>query len=84
MEGGATISPNSSVPLEWSTKVATILGDDWKLQDKIAESHADLVDILSHRTGLPRHDLGWRKNVSTKEAVKQLRYLRPSAEFRQM
>lgn len=48
---------NSSIPLEWNTKVSTILPQEWKLQDKVAEAEADLLDILSHRTGLPRHDL---------------------------
>lgn len=82
VEGGATIGPNSSVPLKWSTKVADILGEDWQLEDKIAERHADLIDILSHRTGLPRHDLGWRRGQSTADSVTKLRYLRPSTEFR--
>lgn len=83
IEGGATISPNSTTPLKWSTKVADILEDDWQLEDKVAKRQADLIDILSHRTGLPRHDMGWRRGQTGADAVTKLRYLRASTEFRQ-
>ena len=82
MEDGATL-PNSYIPLKWSTKIAEILGDDWQLKDKVAERYADLVDIMSHRTGLPSHDLGWLRGDSTARTVKNLRHFRPSREFRQ-
>lgn len=74
---------NSSNTIQWKTKIADILHDDWVLEDPIAQSQANVVDLLSHRTGLPRHDLGWRRGLKAKEAVRQLRYLRPSAEFRE-
>ena len=78
-----TFVEGSNSSLKWTTKVADILGSDWKLQDPIAQEHANLLDILSHRTGLPRHDIGWRRGETNAEAVKALRYLRPSAEFRE-
>ncbi|KAF8312197.1 beta-lactamase/transpeptidase-like protein [Clavulina sp. PMI_390] len=82
IDEGATL-PNSSLPLKWSTKVVDILGDDWQLEDKVAERYADLIDVMSHRTGLPTHNLGWLRGDSTAQAVRNLRYLRPSKEFRQ-
>ena len=78
-----TLVEGSNSSLKWTTKVADILGGDWKLQDPIAQKHANLLDILSHRTGLPRHDVGWRRGETIAEAVKALRYLRPSSEFRE-
>ena len=41
--------------MTWRTKLKDILG--WKLQDRWAEDNLDLVDLLSMRSGLPRHDL---------------------------
>lgn len=73
----------SNPSLNWTTKIVDILGDDWQLEDKIAERHADLLDILSHRTGLPRHEMGWHRGQKAADAVTKLRYLRPSSEFRQ-
>lgn len=74
---------DSNNTVQWNTKVSDVLQDDWVLQDSVAQSRANYLDLLSHRTGLPRHDLGWRKGMKTKEAVRQLRYLRPSTEFRE-
>ena len=78
-----TLVEGSNSSLKWTTKVADILRDDWKLEDPIAQKHANLLDILSHRTGLPRHDVGLRRGETAAEGVKALRYLRPSVEFRE-
>jgi len=78
-----TLLDNSNSSLQWTTKISDILGDDWKLEDPIAQKHANLLDILSHRTGLPRHDIGYRRGETAAEAVRALRYLRPSTEFRE-
>jgi CubicO group peptidase (beta-lactamase class C family) len=29
---------------------------DWKLMDPVASSESAIIDLMSHRTGLPRHD----------------------------
>jgi hypothetical protein len=40
--------------------------------------------MLSHRTGLPRHDLfAWRMDISLGEFVKRMRYLKFNATFRE-
>ena len=78
-----TLLDNSNSSLQWTTKIVDILGDDWKLEDPIAQQHANILDILSHRTGLPGHGLGWRRGETAAEAVRALRFLRPSTEFRE-
>jgi hypothetical protein len=40
--------------LSWTTKVAYILGADWQLMDPWASEKANLIDILSHVSGLSR------------------------------
>ncbi|KAE9393637.1 beta-lactamase/transpeptidase-like protein [Gymnopus androsaceus JB14] len=51
---------------------ADVIIPEWDLSDPVASSESTIVDLVSHRTGLPAHDL-----IST------IKYLRPSAEFRQ-
>lgn len=41
-------------PLTWQTKVKAILGDDWVLQDEVAEERANLIDLLSETVPLQR------------------------------
>jgi CubicO group peptidase (beta-lactamase class C family) len=40
--------------LGWKTKVADILPNDWELMDPWASQKANLIDILSHVSGLAR------------------------------
>lgn len=71
--------------LEWDAPVTEQV-DGFRLHDDYASDHATLVDLLSHRTGLPRHDLLWYANdappLEREEIVGRLRHLEPSAEFR--
>ncbi|KAJ7059265.1 beta-lactamase/transpeptidase-like protein [Mycena amicta] len=73
----ASVSPRIS----WNSKMADIF-QDWGLMDPVAERESTIVDIMSHRTGLPRHDLILTPENAT-ETMKRLRYLRPSAGFRE-
>ncbi len=41
--------------ISWNTKVKDILPDEWEVQDPWANEKVDILDILSHRSGLPRH-----------------------------
>ncbi|KAG9664994.1 beta-lactamase/transpeptidase-like protein, partial [Aureobasidium melanogenum] len=47
--------------VSWSSPLSTLLSGDFALQDDYYSSHITLEDALSHRSGLPRHDLayGW-------------------------
>ena len=43
--------------LNWKTKVADILPNDWKLMDPWASEKANLIDILTHVSGVERWGL---------------------------
>ena len=59
----------------WDEPVRTYL-PDFKLQDEYAAANATPRDLLSHRTGLPRHDLAWiGGQFSRQELYDRLRYL---------
>lgn len=77
-----TLVESDKSDLTWSCRISDILKDDWKLEDPITEKYANLVDILSHRTGLPGHGHAWLRGHTAADAVRNLKYLRPSAEFR--
>ncbi|KAF7296905.1 F-box domain-containing protein [Mycena indigotica] len=79
-----TLAAERGRPLRWDTKVAEILGDEWVLMDKDMERGATLQDLLSHRTGLPRHDYsGFSRTGGVSEMISKLQYLRPSASLRE-
>ncbi|KAJ5752867.1 Beta-lactamase-like protein [Penicillium odoratum] len=61
--------------IHWDTPVHSILPVDFALSDPWSTSEITIVDILSHRTGLPRHDWVWLANITLQEAVQSLRNL---------
>ncbi|KAL3417428.1 penicillin-binding protein [Phlyctema vagabunda] len=70
------VDDNINFPdIHWDTLVHTILQTDFVLSDSWATSQMTLVDILSHRTGLPRHDWVWLANATLQEAVHSIRHL---------
>jgi len=70
--------------LEWDKPVKDYL-PFFELKDPYASLCATPRDLLSHRTGLPRHDTFWDNSpLSRKEIIMHLRYLPPSAGFRQI
>lgn len=71
----------------WSTPIASIIRDDFVLQDEWATNHLTLADAVCHRTGIARHDHSWHSQVDGKEAtakdvVRNLRHLSLSVEPR--
>lgn len=69
--------------LDWDKPVKDYL-PVFELKDPVATLRATPRDLLTHRTGLPRHDAVWDGSSATRlELVKQLRFLPPSADFRQ-
>jgi CubicO group peptidase (beta-lactamase class C family) len=49
---------------------------DFRLSDDAIASQATLTDLLSHRVGLPRHDLMWYLTLFTEDQLyEKLRYL---------
>jgi CubicO group peptidase (beta-lactamase class C family) len=68
--------------LDWSTPVQEYL-PRFKLNDRFATQEMTPVDLLTHRSGLPRHDLLWYATDYTRESLfRRLRHLAPSASFR--
>ena len=59
--------------------------DQWpafRLHDDWATLHLTPRDLLSHRWGVPRHDLAWyhAPGLTRRELVRRLRFLPPAAE----
>lgn len=56
-----------------------------RLHDPYASDRLTIVDLLSHRSGLPRHDLTWlgQPDRSRAEIVRSLRFLPLSRDLRQ-
>ena len=74
---------NSSNPLTWQTPLSSLIREDFVLPDEWATSHITLEDAVSHRTGMPRHDLAWFiPNTTVREVVRKLRHLPTTAEPR--
>lgn len=71
--------------LEWDKPVREYI-PGFRMHDQVATEHLTVRDMLSHRSGLPRHDLLWYGNdkLTRAEVVDRLRYLEPSATFRQV
>ncbi|KAI0063209.1 beta-lactamase/transpeptidase-like protein [Artomyces pyxidatus] len=69
--------------LNWDTRLKDILPGEWELMDPWASEKANLVDILSHVSGLPRHDFSHGPTDTPATVVRDLRHLRPAFELRQ-
>ncbi|KAF7349434.1 Beta-lactamase class penicillin binding protein [Mycena sanguinolenta] len=80
---GLLISNETLIPrISWNSKVASII-PEWKLMDPVATRESTIVDLMSHRTGLPRHDFMGPLDMSPADVISRLQYLRPSAGFRE-
>lgn len=69
--------------VEWDKPVRNYI--PWfKLYDPYATERMTPRDLVTHRSGLPRHDLVWYNNynASRKSLVEKLPYLEPSADLR--
>ena len=56
-----------------------------RLNDPVVTERLSMVDLLSHRSGLPRHDLAWvgHPDRSRADLVRRLRFLPLSKDLRQ-
>lgn len=73
--------------VQWDTPISNLIRDDFVLEDDHATTHTTIEDILSHRTGMPRHDSSYGGTYDGHEGtprdyVRALRYLPLSAELR--
>ncbi len=70
--------------IAWDTPVAEYL--PWfRMYDPEVTRRLSVRDLVTHRSGLPRHDLLWYNNatLSREELVRRLRYLRPNKDLRE-
>ncbi|KAJ3713629.1 beta-lactamase/transpeptidase-like protein [Lentinula raphanica] len=78
-----TLAEQRGRELSWKTPALEIF-PQWGLMDKDMERIVNIQDMLSHRTGMPRHDQSGRPlEGGVPEMISKLRYLRPSAEVRE-
>ena len=69
--------------LDWDKPVREYL-PDFRLYDDDLTAHVTPRDLVTHRTGLPRHDATWyRSDLTREEMYARLRYLEPNRDLRQ-
>jgi CubicO group peptidase (beta-lactamase class C family) len=55
-----------------------------KFKNDYTNTHATLRDLITHRTGLPRHDYSWYGSTATRsELLARIQYQEPTTELRQ-
>ena len=68
--------------LEWDRPVRDYL-PDFRLHDEFATAEMTPRDLVTHQSGLPRHDNVWYGRTGSRaEIFAKLRYLEPNASFR--
>jgi CubicO group peptidase (beta-lactamase class C family) len=68
--------------LDWETPIRAYL-PEFKLYDPFASERMTPRDLVTHCSGLPRHDLMWYNSSATREELfERLRYLEPTKDFR--
>jgi len=68
--------------IDWDQPVQEIL-PEFRLHDEVATRQMTPRDLVTHRSGLPRHDLMWYGAAFTREELfNRLRYIEPSHPFR--
>ncbi len=68
--------------LDWDTPVREYM-PDFRMHDPVATAGMTARDLVSHTSGLPRHDALWyASGLSRDELYDRLRYLEPSKPFR--
>ncbi len=68
--------------LDWDTPIRNYL-PTFKLYDTVASERMTPRDLVTHRSGLPRHDLMWYGSPATrKELFDRLQYLEPTKDLR--
>jgi len=70
--------------LEWDKPVREFL-PTFRLYDPVATEHMTVLDLVTHRSGLPRHDLLWYgASLTRQEMFDRLKYLEPTKELREV
>ncbi|TFY81753.1 hypothetical protein EWM64_g2259 [Hericium alpestre] len=75
--------PAGVTTFDWDTKIKALLPEDWAVMDEWTNEKASLKNVLSHVSGLPRHDFSYAPNDTIPDAVRKLQHLRPTFELRE-
>lgn len=68
--------------LDWDKPVREYM-PDFRMFDPVATEHMTARDLVTHRSGLPRHDMLWYgSSLSRSEMFARLRHLEPSKDIR--
>lgn len=68
--------------IEWDEPVKTYM-PDFEMHDKFASQQSTPLDLLTHRSGLPRHDLLWYgSKLDRHELFSKLKHLEATEGFR--
>ncbi|KAK3615508.1 hypothetical protein LTR56_026550 [Elasticomyces elasticus] len=69
--------------VQWKSPINAFIREDFVLEDEYLTSHTTIEDALSHRTGLPRHDLMYGQTGDTvSSVVHRMRWLPMTAQPR--
>ena len=69
--------------LNWDDPVREHL-PDFRLYSEELTANVTVRDLLSHRTGLPRHELvAYKRKISQRDVIHKLRYLEPTKRLRE-
>ena len=70
--------------LKWDQPVKTYL-PTFSMHDEFASERMTPADLVTHISGLPRHDVMWYNNQFNREQlVQRLKYLQPNEDFREV
>ncbi|EIW63119.1 beta-lactamase/transpeptidase-like protein [Trametes versicolor FP-101664 SS1] len=75
--------PAGTARLDWDTKIAAILPDEWLLDDEWTTRAASIRDVLGHVSGMPRHDFSYAVGDTAQDIVLRMRHLRTAYELRE-
>ncbi|KAI0640979.1 beta-lactamase/transpeptidase-like protein [Trametes meyenii] len=75
--------PPSVSRFDWDTKIASMLPDEWALDDEWTTRTANFRDAFGHVTGLPRYDYTYAPGDSTHDILLRMRDLRTAYELRE-
>ena len=68
--------------LDWDEPVRSYI-PEFEMHNDFATKEMTSVDLVSHRSGLPRHDFLWYGSpLSRSQLLNKIKYLEPSAPFR--
>lgn len=70
--------------IEWDKAIKSHYLPDFEMLDPVATNIVTSRDLLTHRTGLPRHDLVWYGSPFNRQDIyERIKYLTPTASIRE-